>query len=253
MIIKFEKDKPVKSATSAPRVGESSDSTFLAERAAAILALGKRVVRDVIEIGRLLAEVRDRPGMSRKFEPWLREVGLSRSSADNFMHAYKLSISPTVGQIDLEPLDLASLYLLAAPSTPQEARAEVLGAVKAGDKVSPAEVKRIVHEAREKIDREPRKPAASPPEPPPQPAAAAPVSTAPEPVAEPATTVERSADLIVARRQVREEIDRLEAEAARLSQEKMRLVREELEIVGRMTEGQRQKSEAEIERGRGLS
>ena len=48
-------------------------------------------------------------------------------------------------------LDVSSLYLIAAPTTPPEARDEVIRRAEAGEAVPRAEVKRVVQEAKAKL------------------------------------------------------------------------------------------------------
>jgi Protein of unknown function (DUF3102) len=95
----------------------------LAEHVAAIKTLGRRVVADAIEIGRRLVDCRDNHLKHGEYLPWLRrEFGWSRQSADNFIHVYEAEAQgklPNFGNLDLP---VSALYLLAAPSTPTEAR-----------------------------------------------------------------------------------------------------------------------------------
>lgn len=82
----------------------------------------RRSVRDVVEIGERLIEIR--PFLSKRFLEWLEaEFGMSDRSARNFMYAAerfgdKLEI--------ISNLDVTTVYLLAAPSTPEAARWDVL-------------------------------------------------------------------------------------------------------------------------------
>jgi hypothetical protein len=117
----------------------------VAEHAEAIRALGKQTIASVIEIGRRLTECKTILGHG-KWLPWLeREFGWAEQSARNFMAVHAMSLkSPTVGDLNL---DMRSLYLIAAPSTPAEVRDEVIERAKSGEKVTHAEVKRAVAEA----------------------------------------------------------------------------------------------------------
>jgi phage/plasmid primase-like uncharacterized protein len=99
----------------------TTDSTAaLAEHAAEIKRLGKRVVRDIIEIGARLTECKRICGHGQ-WLPWLdREFGWTEQTARNFMQAHAASLkSPNFGDLDIP---ISGLYLLAAPSTPDEAR-----------------------------------------------------------------------------------------------------------------------------------
>ena len=116
----------------------------LAQHAEVIRALGKRVVHDVIEIGRRLTDAKARCGHGN-WLPWLeREFGWSESTALRYMQAHQFATDKSVTVTDLS---LKSLYLLAAPSTPKAARDEVIERSEAGvdhhrtcseDRISPS-------------------------------------------------------------------------------------------------------------------
>lgn len=119
---------------------------FLSEKAGAIRALGKGVIRNVIEIGRHLSEakVRCRHG---EWLPWLkREFAWSRQTADNFMNAYAATRDKLPNFSNLS-LDVSSLYLLAAPSTPAEVRDELLDKAASGDAVTREDVQKAIDKA----------------------------------------------------------------------------------------------------------
>jgi len=123
-----------------------SDNRILAKHAAAIRRLGKRVVADVIEIGRLLTECKRICGHGN-WLPWLdREFGWTDDTALNFSRVYELSKSRNFRDLSLP---LSGLYLLAAPSTPQEARDEIIERAQAGETIPVAEAKRIIEHAKE--------------------------------------------------------------------------------------------------------
>src|SRR5262245_18436052 len=118
-----------------------SDNRILAKHAAAIRRLGKRAVEDVIEIGRLLTECKRICGHGN-WLPWLdREFGWTEMTATRFINVYEMSKSNKL--LDLE-LPISGLYLLAAPSTPKEARDQVIERAQAGETVPVAEVKRTI-------------------------------------------------------------------------------------------------------------
>ena len=112
---------------------------ILAENAEEIRRLGKRVVDDVIEIGRRLTEMKDICGHGR-WLPWLhREFGWTDRQARNFMRVYDLS-RKSENFSDLK-IPVSTLYLLAAPSTPPEAVDEVIECAKTGERQAHAEIK----------------------------------------------------------------------------------------------------------------
>ncbi len=107
--------------------------TILAEHAGEIRVLGKRAVTDVIEIGRRLTECKRICGHGN-WLPWFdREFGWTEQTALNFMRLAALNKSKTVLDLDVP---LKALYLLAAPSTPEEAGDEIIERAETGETVS---------------------------------------------------------------------------------------------------------------------
>jgi hypothetical protein len=118
----------------------------LAEHAAAIRRLGKRVVADVIEIGRRLSKCKDICGHGN-WLPWLdREFEWTEQTALNYMRLAELNKSKPVLDWDLP---VKALYLLAAPSTPPEARDEIIERAQAGEAIKLAEVKASIAAAKQ--------------------------------------------------------------------------------------------------------
>jgi hypothetical protein len=117
----------------------------LVEHAASIRRLGKRVVADVVEIGSRLAECKRICGHGN-WLPWLeREFAWTEQTALNFMRVAELNKSKTVLDLDLS---VKALYLLAAPSTPAEARDEIIERAQAGEPVSVADIKQTIDTAK---------------------------------------------------------------------------------------------------------
>ena len=81
---------------------------------------------------------------------------MSERTARNFISAYDFVRSTSATVADLR-ISIGSLYLLAARSTPEEARTEALGRMDAGETLSHPEVKRIVEGARERAVAAPRR------------------------------------------------------------------------------------------------
>jgi Protein of unknown function (DUF3102) len=144
-------------------------NSVLAEHAAEIRRLGQRVIGDVIEIGRHLVEAKKLCGHGN-WLPWLnRELGWTEQTALNFMRVHELA--KTKNFLDLAPdLSVSALYLLAAPSTPEAARTEVIERAKAGETLAVAEVKRVVERAKGR-QQSAHKPPLPPPPDEPKPAA----------------------------------------------------------------------------------
>jgi Protein of unknown function (DUF3102) len=118
------------------------DTSILAEHAAVIRRLQRRVIADVVEIGRRLCECKALVGHGH-WLPWLkREFDLSERTARNFINAYKLVETNPATVADLQ-IEVSALYLLAQPSVSEKVRAEVLSAA-ASRPVSRAEVKAML-------------------------------------------------------------------------------------------------------------
>jgi Protein of unknown function (DUF3102) len=128
---------------------DTGTDTFLTYRAGAIRALGKRMVSDILEIGRLLTECKDHLHKTEghgSWLPWLEEeFGWSDDTALNFMHAHNMGKSRNFRDLNLS---VSAVYKLAAPSTPDEARDAVISRAQNGEALSLAEVQRMVDEAK---------------------------------------------------------------------------------------------------------
>jgi hypothetical protein len=133
------------------------NAAALAEHANAIRALRKRAAADVIEIGRRLTEAKAIAGHGN-WLPWLeREFGWDERTARRFISVHDLSLkSDNLSDLGLP---VSGLYLLAAASTPEEARAEVIESAEAGETPSVAEIKEIIDQARGKATKGHKQPA----------------------------------------------------------------------------------------------
>jgi hypothetical protein len=120
----------------------ASRAPVLAEHAEAIRHLGKQMVADAIEIGLRLSECKQLLGHGN-WLPWLdHEFQWSERTALNFMRIHELSLkSANVADLDLPA---SALYLLAAPSTPEAVRADILARADAGEAFSVADVRRAI-------------------------------------------------------------------------------------------------------------
>jgi hypothetical protein len=124
---------------------DSPETRYLAEAAVEIRRLGKQTVANVIDIGRHLVEAKKIVGHGN-WLPWLeREFGWHENTALNFMRVFDLSKTTPV--VDLN-LPLKSLYLLAAPSTPEAARKEIIAHAEKGEKVKVEDVKGAIRATR---------------------------------------------------------------------------------------------------------
>ena len=118
---------------------DSQTSLVIQQRTGEIKERLQRSAQDIWEIGKCLAEVREKLKYGQ-FQAWLKsEFDWSRRMAYNFIQVYETFDS----RANLAQVSLASsvLYLLAAPSTPQEVREEVLHQAKEGQKVTYSKVR----------------------------------------------------------------------------------------------------------------
>jgi hypothetical protein len=123
----------------------SCDHPLLAEHAAEIRRLGKRVIADVIEIGRRLTDAKAQIEHG-EWSLWLRkEFGWTDNTALNFMRCHELAKSANFADLTLP---VSGLYLLAAPSTPAKARDEIIERAAGGEKVTTAQVKATIAKAK---------------------------------------------------------------------------------------------------------
>lgn len=120
------------------------------QRTGEIKSLMRRTAQDIIEIGLKLTEVKARLGHG-SFGGWLKaEFEWSERTAQNFMRVADAFKSATVADL-IAP---KALYLLAAPSTPDEARAEALEQASAGGRLSVRQAKELIerHRAAEAVE-----------------------------------------------------------------------------------------------------
>src|SRR4051812_44605472 len=125
--------------------------TKLREAERGIRAEKENVIASAARTGQAILSVRDDLEHGR-FLAWLDANGLSKSTAYRFMDvAQRLGHElPTVGS-----LPLTVVAQLAAPSTPEPVRADVVSRLKAGEVIPPEKVLSTVRDARE-AEREAR-------------------------------------------------------------------------------------------------
>jgi hypothetical protein len=114
-----------------------------------------RIRSKAIEIGRRLAEAKNIAGHG-EWLPWLKnEFGWTHETAGKYMDIYKAVASGKLNFGVQFELPVNSWALLAAPSTPEPARAEVVQRAEAGEHLTHAQVKEIVEKAPEGGYRKP--------------------------------------------------------------------------------------------------
>jgi len=144
--------------------------------AARIRALKKSTVENVIEIGKELIIAKAQLGHGR-FGKWLEaEVTMSERTAERFVRAADWAGWAKVKSDSLSDLDVTSVYLLSAPSTPASATSKVLTGMERGHRMTVEAVEAIVSQAvaETKTTKSKTPPAHIAPASPPAPSASAP-------------------------------------------------------------------------------
>ncbi len=119
------------------------------EAAERIRAKVKKTLEDLIAVGQDLLAVKESLGHGR-FGPWLRaEFGWTERTAQNFMTVAEQFGPKTEMISDLSIVPTAA-YLLAAPSTPPEAREEAIERAEKGEKITTVVAKELVAKVRKK-------------------------------------------------------------------------------------------------------
>jgi hypothetical protein len=138
----------VKSEPGNLAVGRIGDPV-LAEHAAEIRRRGKRVKEDIQEIGRHLVEAQEHAGHGAWLS-WIEaEFGWGDQTAYRFMHLYKAQQMPGFHKLWNSDLPLSSLYQLAAPKTPEEARQIIAERIEAGEQLSCAAVTEVIAQSKD--------------------------------------------------------------------------------------------------------
>jgi hypothetical protein len=118
--------------------------TIVWQRTSEIKNLMRLTADNIISIGQKLTEVKEQLEHGT-FQSWLRtEFEWSEQTARQFMQVYRWSKTFKNKNFVFSQLGTSALYLLAAPSTPPEARKEVLDLVEVGEKVTYTRTKTIV-------------------------------------------------------------------------------------------------------------
>ncbi|NCC37075.1 MAG: DUF3102 domain-containing protein, partial [Chloroflexia bacterium] len=116
------------------------------QRTGEIKGLMRKAAQDIIDIGQKLIDVNGRlPGA--QFDAWLSaEFAWSRRTAFNFIGVTRQFGSANFALDHVAP---SALYLLAAPSTPDEAREEALARAATGEPITHKTAKAIIEEVRQ--------------------------------------------------------------------------------------------------------
>jgi hypothetical protein len=127
------------------------DDDALAEHAAEIRRLGKQTVENVFEIGRHLTEAKaEIKRLGGSWGDWLEaEFKWSDQQARRCMHVFERKSE--LNNLLTADLPLSAFYMLAAPSTPPEARDAVTEQAKAGELVTVETVKQTIAGAKRRL------------------------------------------------------------------------------------------------------
>ena len=125
---------------------------FVLERAERIHELARKTAEGIVRIGQHLAEVKTRLGHGNFLEWIEREFAWNRMSAERFMRVHEQFKMHNLCNLEI---DVSALYLIAAPSTPEPVRVEVMRRAESGEVVT--------HEAAQIIRQEFRENGAVPP------------------------------------------------------------------------------------------
>lgn len=121
---------------------DSETRIVVQQRTGEIKALMKRTAQDIIEIGEKLIEVKERLPHGA-FGGWLEaEFEWSEPTAQRFMRVADRFKSVNLTDLTIAP---SALYLLAAPSTPDEARQEAISRSEAGERITHKVAKNILN------------------------------------------------------------------------------------------------------------
>jgi hypothetical protein len=117
------------------------------EKTGEIKTLLRKSAQDAIDIGQKLVQVKAHLGHGN-FANWLTaEFNWSDRTAQKFINVFEVFGSKPKSSSDLK-MSFETLALLAAPSTPEEARETAIALAENGEKVTLAQAKAIVEEAK---------------------------------------------------------------------------------------------------------
>lgn len=124
---------------------EAEKQRVIQQRTNEIKSLMRRSSQDIIDIGQKLIEVKQQLGHG-SFRNWLKfEFNWSVSTATKFMQVWEQFKCVNFTHLNITA---STLYLIAAPSTPKEARIKVLERASNGENISYIKAKEIVYQYR---------------------------------------------------------------------------------------------------------
>ena len=128
---------------------DQTTARFLLQETKEIKTLMKRTVEGIIETGERLQKVKKRLKHG-EFMTWIeKEIKCHYSTALHFMRVWE-TFGEHKEQIANVGINVSVLYLLSAPSMPEQLRTEIIEMAKSGNPVSFAEAKRLKKEYTER-------------------------------------------------------------------------------------------------------
>jgi hypothetical protein len=129
-------------------------STLIQQKAKEIQKRVRRAKQDILDIGRLLVEVRSVLEHGQ-FEAWLvQEIAWSPRTAYNFIYVYERF--GNVANFARMDVDISAAYLLAAPKTPQVFVDEFLNRARAGERITFKTVRKELKEGQVQLSPKPQ-------------------------------------------------------------------------------------------------
>jgi hypothetical protein len=117
---------------------DQATSTYLREKSAEVKALMRQTVENVVRTGLILQEVKSKLPYG-KWAAWCEaEFGWNQRTADRMIGVAEKFSLDTLSNIDI---GTSALYILSAPTTPEEAREEALRLANQGQKITQAAAK----------------------------------------------------------------------------------------------------------------
>ena len=130
---------------------DKDTAAFVQGQTAIIKRLYQGTVRNIVHIGEALLDVREKLVFG-EFGAWLAaEFGMSERSARNYMNAARAVQNGNVAELNLP---MSALYLLGAPSVPDEVRDDVIARAESGEQLTVAAVKEAIADAKPKAEPE---------------------------------------------------------------------------------------------------
>lgn len=125
---------------------DSETRQYVMERAKSIHDLTRMAANGIMLVGQYLAETKERLGHGR-FLDWVeREFAWKERTARNLMMVYECFKSANFADLQIEA---SALYLIAAPSTPEPVRTEIIRRAESGEPVTHAGAKALRREFKE--------------------------------------------------------------------------------------------------------